>query len=108
MRVYRKFRYSPLLVYNVNRGVSVIVAEGIMVNRNRDLGQQFMIPSHAFAKADEHRQHQTMFVEVLDMKADSYGVFEISFNPKTIAEECAGGKWAAKSFAGAGLSALPG
>lgn len=85
----------------------MIVAEGMTFSPNRDLGQQFMIPSH-FAKADEHGQHQIMLVEVFDMNSDSYGLFEISFNATTIAEECAGGKWAAKVFAGASLSATLG
>lgn len=95
------FRHNPLVIHNVNRGISQIVVEGIGVKAYKHFGQHFMIPSAAFVNAYKRGERHAVEVAVFDINGDSYGSFQIPADPGYIAQQCEEGKWAVKVLTGA-------
>lgn len=99
--VYSSCRYNPLLIYNTHRGISSVSVEGIVVKQDRDRGQQFLVPAQLMVSSRGLPRKQSLYVEVFDLRGESYGVYGVRVDPSHIASECAGGKRAAKAGSGA-------
>jgi hypothetical protein len=92
--------FNPLIVYNLENGISAVTAGGEDATMNSDLAQQWAVPTAAVSyRSDESVRAQTVSVEVADLQGKPYGTFEVELDPSKVKEDCSGGKFASPASA---------
>lgn len=90
-------RYLPLIVYNLDNGVSAVSVNGLNAVRNTDNGQQWVVPTAAIVRDGSDVPAQELSVEVFDIDGQSRGVSVVQLDPEQVDSDCSTGQWASRT-----------
>jgi hypothetical protein len=87
-------RYLPLIVYNLENGISGLVANGQPATRNSDNGQQWIVTTSAIVLNGQVAVKQNIEVTVIDVDGHERGTYTVPLDPVAVKAKCATGAWA--------------
>lgn len=76
--------YLPLIVYNVNNGISAVTAGGLPATKVTDLGLQWHIPVDAIEHNGSSAPKQDIEVTIYDIDGNEDGTYIVTLDPDQI------------------------